>query len=133
MPIEDNKHVSAALGVLDIATAIPSSGPAGSLLAKVAGGKSPANEIIKSTINKNSNDTIGNFILYEIKAEDGLLLKVGKADANRTTALGDPVRMKHSERKAQKIHPGATAEKVQDLGSVTTKQAKEAEAARVRD
>jgi RHS repeat-associated protein len=86
-----------------------------------------------SKINKNANNAESNFMLYEVKDKDGSVLKVGKADANRTNSMGDPVRMAASERKAQKTHPGATSEKVQDLGTTTTGQAKEAEAARVRE
>jgi len=84
-------------------------------------------------INKNANKAESNFMLYEVKDKDGSVLKVGKADADRTNSLGQPVRMKASERQAQKTHPGATAEKVQDLGTTTTGQAKEAEAARVKE
>jgi RHS repeat-associated protein len=84
-------------------------------------------------INKNANKAESNFMLYEVKDKGGFVLKVGKADADRTNSLGQPVRMKASERQAQKTYPGATAEKVQDLGTTTTGQAKEAEAARVRE
>ncbi|MCX6221336.1 MAG: RHS repeat-associated core domain-containing protein [Bacteroidia bacterium] len=83
-------------------------------------------------INKNANKAEGHFMLYEVE-DKGEILKVGKADANRTNSLGDPVRMKASERQAQKTHPDAKARPVQDLGQTTTGQAKEAEAARVRD
>jgi ketosteroid isomerase-like protein len=84
-------------------------------------------------VNKNSNEAVSNFALYEVKDGDELL-KVGKADANRTTASGDPVRMKASENEAKKAgYMNARANVVENLGETTTKKAKEAEAARVRD
>lgn len=83
-------------------------------------------------INKNATNAESHFMLYEIK-DEGAVLKVGKADAERTTSLGDPVRMKASERQAQKVYPNAKAEPVQDLGRTTTGKAKEAEAAKVRE
>jgi len=48
--VEGNKHVAAALGVLDVASAVPSSNIAGSLMAKVVGAKSVINEVVSSTV-----------------------------------------------------------------------------------
>lgn len=85
------------------------------------------------TLNKNANNAEGHFMLYEIKSVDGEALKVGKADASRINSKGEPVRMKASERAAQKTHPGAIAYPKKDLGKTTTGKAKEAEAADVRN
>ena len=84
-------------------------------------------------VNKNANDATGNFVLYEVKDKDGKLLKVGKADADRTNALGQPKRMMDSERKAQKEYPEATATVVPNSQTGTTGAAKNAESARVRE
>lgn len=56
-----------------------------------------------------------------------------KADAERTTSAGVPVRMDASKRAVQKAgYPDAKAEVIEPLGKTTTGAAKEAEAARVR-
>ena len=85
-----------------------------------------------ATVNKNSNDAKGNFILYDVHEEpgkQGQLLKVGKADADRITASGDPVRVKASERAAKKSgYPNATATIRRRLGTTTTGEAKVEEA-----
>jgi len=54
-PIEGNKHVAAAIGLLDIASAIPGTGPANSLLAKIVGGKAAASEIIEQIVTLEAN------------------------------------------------------------------------------
>ncbi|TRX00128.1 RHS repeat-associated core domain-containing protein [Flavobacterium gawalongense] len=82
-------------------------------------------------VNKNSNVAEGHFILYQIDDADEIL-KIGKADAGRTTALGDPVRMRASERAAQKTNPNAKARIIEDLGKTTTGKAKDVEATTVK-
>lgn len=82
--------------------------------------------------NKNSNKAEGNFVLYKVKDKDGKPIKVGKADADRTNAVGDPKRMMDSERKAKKEYPGAEASQIPNSNQKTTGAAKEAEAAAVR-
>jgi hypothetical protein len=73
-------------------------------------------------------------VLYDIKdGPNGKGLKVGKADADRTTASGDPVRMKASERSAKKQgYPNAIGTIRRKLGKTTTGNAKNEEAADVR-
>ncbi|UOY06607.1 hypothetical protein L0P88_22125 [Muricauda sp. SCSIO 64092] len=85
-------------------------------------------------VNKNANDAEGNFVLYEVKQSDEIL-KVGKADADDVMADGTTIRRVHtSTRKAKKEgYENATGEVVEDLGTTTTKKAKQAEAARVRN
>jgi len=86
--------------------------------------------------NKNANDAEGEFMLYDVHSEpnkQGELLKVGKADAERITSTGEPVRMKASERKARRAgYPNATATERKKLGRTTTGKAKESEAAEVK-
>jgi len=61
------------------------------------------------------------------------VLKVGKADGERLTASGDPVRMKASERAAKKAgYPDAEASIRKPLGKTTTKNATDAEALEVK-
>jgi hypothetical protein len=84
-------------------------------------------------VNKNANNAEGNFVLYEVKDKDGNVVKVGKADADRTNAAGDPKRMIDSERKAQKDYPGATATQIPNSNQSTTGAAKEVEAKTVRE
>ncbi|MDM8176929.1 RHS repeat-associated core domain-containing protein [Olivibacter sp. 47] len=130
---DGNKHVEAGVAALDVVASLPGGGPAG-LLSKAAGSKSAVSGVVQEAlkVNKNSNAAEGVFVLYGVKS-DNKLLKVGKADAERTTALGDPVRMKASERAAQKAgYPDAKAEVIESLGKTTTGAAKEAEATRVR-
>lgn len=76
--------------------------------AKLLGVTTNAQKTVKK-VNKNSNSAEGNFVLYKIKDANGNPLKVGKADADRKNAVGDPIRMKASERAAQKKYPGAKA------------------------
>jgi len=103
--------------------------------AKILGLADGANDASKAAkkINKNSNNAEGNFVLYEIKDKDGKVVKVGKADADRTNAAGQPVRMMDSERKARKEYLGATATQVPNSNQKTTGTAKEAEAAKARE
>jgi hypothetical protein len=93
-------------------------------------------EAPKASVNKNSNDADGNYILYDIHqkpGKQGQLLKVGKADAERTKADGTPVRMSDSQRKARQAgYPEATATVRKDLGKTTTGKAKIQEAQEVR-
>ena len=62
-------------------------------------------------------------------------MKVGKADANDIMSTTGNIRRVHtSERKARKAgYINAKAEVVENLGNTTTRKAKEAEAARVRN
>lgn len=105
-------------------------------MAKSEGGASTTNtskELVKELkkINKNSNAAEGHFVLYQIDDADEIL-KIGKADAGRTTALGDTVRMRASERAAQKGNPNAKAKIIEDLGKTTTGKAKDVEAVTVK-
>ncbi|MBK8626932.1 MAG: hypothetical protein IPN86_15605 [Saprospiraceae bacterium] len=52
--------------------------------------------------------------------DTGTDLKIGKADADRTTSEGFPVRAKASERSAQKTNPGATVSIISDSKRKTT-------------
>ncbi|TAF44772.1 MAG: hypothetical protein EAZ64_06015 [Sphingobacteriales bacterium] len=118
---------------LDLAATLIPYVPAGaSKFAKVV---TKADDVIQvaKKINKNSNNAEGNFVLYEVK--DGKkILKIGKADADRVTSSGDPVRMKASERAAKKAgYPNAVATVKKPLGKTTTGKAKESEAAEVRN
>lgn len=79
-------------------------------------GEKELNKIVEK-VNKNSNASEGHFVLYQIDDGDEIL-KIGKADAGRTNALGDPVRMKASERAAQKTNPNAKARVIEDLGVI---------------
>ena len=83
--------------------------------------------------NKNANDAEGNFGLYDIKdGPNGKNLKIGKADFDRKTSSGDPVRMKASERAAKKAgYPNAVGTIRRQLGKTTTGKAKAEEAADV--
>lgn len=74
-------------------------------------------------------------MLYDVKDKDGTVLKTGKANADDIMPTTGQIRRIHtSERKARQAgYPEATAEKTVDLGKTTTGQAKNAEAARVRD
>ncbi|TLV03582.1 RHS repeat domain-containing protein [Dyadobacter luticola] len=57
--IEGDKHLAAFIGVLDIASAIPSSNIAGSLLAKIGGAKGAVSEIVGPTIKQISRKLNG--------------------------------------------------------------------------
>jgi RHS repeat-associated protein len=87
----------------------------------------------EAVVHKNSNEAEGHFVLYEV-SEDGVILKVGKTNADDVMADGTIRRVHTSERKAKESgYPDANAKVVQDLGKTTTGKAKEAEAKRVRD
>jgi RHS repeat-associated protein len=93
-------------------------------------GEKELNTIVEK-VHKNSNNAEGHFVLYQINDGDEIL-KIGKADAGRTNAIGDPVRMKASERAAKKTNPNAKARVIEDLGITTTGKAKESEATAVK-
>ncbi len=93
------------------------------------------NTNIAKVKNKNSNDAEGEFMLYDVHADGpkkGELLKIGKADEARKRADGTPDRMAVSQRLARKAgYPNATATPRKQLGTTTTRQATNAEAAEV--
>jgi RHS repeat-associated protein len=94
------------------------------------------NNAPKASTNKNSKDAEGEFVLYDVHEQPGKkgqLLKVGKADAERTRADGTPVRMSDSQRKARQAgYPNATATVRKKLGKTTTGKATDAEASEVK-
>jgi RHS repeat-associated protein len=93
-------------------------------------------EAPKASTNKNAKDAEGDFVLYDVHEQPGKkgpLLKVGKADAERTRADGTPVRMADSQRKARQAgYPNATATVRKKLGKTTTGKATDAEASEVK-
>ncbi|TGE23527.1 DUF6443 domain-containing protein [Hymenobacter metallicola] len=109
---------------------------AGILLAKAGGTKVVANSVTqaaKKSVNKNSNEAVGNFVLYQVENGDEIL-KVGKANADDVMKSGAIRRVHTSERLARKAgYTDAKARVVEDLGRTTTGNAKKAEAARARD
>jgi RHS repeat-associated protein len=86
--------------------------------------------------NRNSNDAVGDNILYDVHedgAKKGQLLKIGKGKGDDLTAAGDPKRMKVSERKARAAgYPNATSTIRKKLGTTTTRQATDAEATEIK-
>lgn len=87
--------------------------------------------------NRNTNDAVGDNILYDVHAEPGKkgqLIKIGKGKGDDVNAAGDPKRMKVSERKARAAgYPNATGTIRKRLGTTTTKQATDAEAIEVKN
>ncbi|MBK6683456.1 MAG: hypothetical protein IPG45_03215 [Deltaproteobacteria bacterium] len=84
--------------------------------------------------NLNSNTARSKFGVYEIRV-DGELFKIGKADLNRVTRrTGLPTRLHQQLRKLEKAYGKnrVTGHVVEELGKVTTAQAKAAETARLR-
>ena len=89
--------------------------------------------IVLALVNKNRLDAKGKFVLYEIE-DKGKILKVGKGDAEDIMPSNKRVRRVHvSERKARKIYPDAEGKVVEELGEMTTGEAIEREAKRVRN
>jgi len=90
----------------------------------------------KIPVNKNDKSAESEFVLYDVHekpGKQGQLLKVGKADAERTRADGTPVRMADSQRKARQAgYPNATATVRKKLGRTTTGQATDTEATHVK-
>ena len=85
-------------------------------------------------VHLNANNATSRFGLYELRVNQELY-KVGKADLNRITqSSGLPTRVHQQVTNLTKIHGRGTAsgKVVEDLGEVTTAQAKAAETARVR-
>ena len=83
----------------------------------------------------NSNDAKGNFGLYEITVNDPSrsLFKIGKADLGRITqSSGLPTRLHQQVRGLEKVYGkgNVIGRVVEDLGVVTTLEAKAAETAR---
>ncbi|MEZ5014197.1 MAG: RHS repeat-associated core domain-containing protein [Chitinophagales bacterium] len=77
--------------------------------------------------NKNSNDAIGDFTIYQITI-NGSLYKIGKADLSRTTD-GVPTRIYQQVRKLRLENPDAVIEyrRLFDYYNITTREAKEHE------
>jgi len=101
----------------------------------------PPNDVAKATPepaptkNLNSNDATSHFGLYEIRV-DGELYKIGKADLDRITqSSGLPTRLHQQLRTLEKTYGKGhvSGEVVEDLGTTTTKEAKEAETARLQE
>ena len=134
VPAGASKVLRAATTVDDVTSA------ADGAKGKSSGKAAKKDKAATDKVHKNSNDALGDFIIYDIdnySEADGqgdLLekLKSGKADDGRKNKEGTPVRMRQSEREAQKTYPNAKAKVVQRLGTTTTRKAKETEAARVR-
>lgn len=125
----NSSYFDKGLAVFDILSPVSSKElKAGGKMLGIAEGASDVKKV-----NKNANNAEGNFVLYEIKDKDGKVVKVGKADADRTNAAGDPVRMSDSRRKAQNDYPAATATIIPNSNQKTTGTAKEAEAAKARE
>jgi len=84
-------------------------------------------------IHLNANNATSRFGLYEIRINSELY-KVGKADLNRITqSSGKPTRLHQQVRELRKLYgKGNVGDFVEDLGVVTTSQAKAAETARLR-
>jgi RHS repeat-associated protein len=89
-------------------------------------------------LNKNSNDKISHFGIYQITI-DGRVHKYGKADLERVTKAGfdsksQPTRLHQQVRKLREQNPGKVIEGhvINDLGTVTTKQAKAVETATIQ-
>jgi RHS repeat-associated protein len=130
--IDGELNANDAIAAFDLVTGFGDEAKAVSKALGLADNANDAGKAVKK-VNKNSNSAEGNFVLYEVKDKDGKVVKVGKADADRTNAVGEPVRMKDSERKAQKDYPGASATQIPNSNQNTTGAAKEAEAARARE
>jgi RHS repeat-associated protein len=84
-------------------------------------------------LNKNSDNEIGHFGIYQIKI-DGETYKYGKADLGRVTIAGfdgksQPTKLHQQVRKLREQNPSkrVTGEVIKDLGVTTTKQAKKVE------
>ncbi|TAE43333.1 MAG: hypothetical protein EAY69_11885 [Cytophagales bacterium] len=76
---------------------------------------------------KNTNTSVGNFVIYRIMDASGNWLKYGKADADRKMANGDNLRAHTSARLASKKYPKSTFHIVKTLFNVTTEYAKSIE------
>ena len=82
----------------------------------------------------NSNSATSNFGIYEIEV-NGELYKIGKADLGRVTqSTGKPTRLHQQLEKLSRAYgrENVDGKVVQDLGVVTTAEAKLVEAARIR-
>ena len=78
---------------------------------------------------KNANHAVSHFGIYEIKV-NGETYKFGKADLDRVTqSSGWPTRLHQQVRQLRKTFQDVSAEIIDDLGYVTTQQAKQAERA----
>jgi RHS repeat-associated protein len=89
-------------------------------------------------LNKNSNNEISHFGIYQITI-DGEVYKYGKADLNRVTQAGfdnepRPTRLHQQVRKLREQYPGNVIDGkvINDLGNVTTMQAKVVETATIQ-
>jgi RHS repeat-associated protein len=83
-------------------------------------------QTLQKTVNLNTNAAKGNFGIYEI-IMDGQVYKYGKADLGRITqSSGLPTRLHQQLVKLQELNPNSRVfgRVIDDLGNVTTKQAK---------
>jgi RHS repeat-associated protein len=90
-------------------------------------------EVGKLTKNKNANDAVGNFVLYEVfDKRTKEILKVGIANADNLMADGTIRRAHTSARLARNEgYANATFRIVEDMGETTKQIAKQKEASRV--
>jgi len=75
---------------------------------------------------KNSNHAIGNFVIYGIWVL-GRFWKFGKADADRTTKDGTPIRIHQQMAQLYRLGLDAFYRILEEMKNVTTKKAKEKE------
>jgi hypothetical protein len=88
-----------------------------------------------SSTNLNSNTATGNFGIYKIEI-DGVLYKFGKADLDRVTqSSGLPTRLHQQLRELRALNPNSnvTGSVIENLGKVTTEQAKTIETKYIQD
>ncbi|MBO9325753.1 MAG: hypothetical protein J7463_10245 [Roseiflexus sp.] len=80
-------------------------------------------------LHKHANHAVSYFGIYKIKG-NGETYKFGKADLDRVTqSSGLPTRLHQQVRQLRKTFQDVSAEIIDDLGYVTTQQAKQAERA----
>jgi RHS repeat-associated protein len=92
-------------------------------------------QAVAPQVHKNSNQAVSRYGIYEIKV-DGQTHKFGKADLDRVTqSTGLPTRIHQQVRKLEEANPGAQVRPriVNDLGNVTTAQAKKVEKATLQN
>ena len=88
----------------------------------------------KESVNLNTNGATSKFGVYEIEV-NGSLYKIGKADCNRITQSSQlPTRLHQQLEKLRRVHgeEKVGGQVVENLGEITTAEAKAAETARIK-
>jgi hypothetical protein len=84
-------------------------------------------KIVQKTVNKNTNDAVGNFGIYEIKVNEELY-KYGKADLDRVTQSSNlPTRLHQQLTKLRKQGIDAVGNVIKTQSNTTTKEIKKIE------